>query len=625
MPQQQHGGAKYFIGGLTPEIESPEALEEKCEFFYVSGHGYTELRGWAVVPENTFIVYIGFSGFLTKVAHKAEWLIHAPTRDDYFKGMFDTYFQEKGSSWKSRPYANQHVYVPGDLLPITTIDFKSGIQNRWDKGVFQCPVKDPVAFDIEAPENNYVYVLSNLLDRPGAREIIPLAKPKQPDWDTFVALSKEERLRFLEDNPDKKKINAWFDKPQDLPNLTDIVFENSRENVFKRFYPYQSAATLPAIVSMVQDLPKKYKFIIVNSCRPPLNFLKQVPDFWYLEDKMKDVIGLPNPRNLPEEVNERRTLARRASFSAKPSKEICATTDDPPMNLTRVLAALDNATKALPFGPKEDKFIKDLNEMFYGRRADVREVVKWISIRYIADLFLNRVFVPYPILTSDDAEKRDIFTGLIQSIQAALGAFMVGVHFDSKTDEKRFQLLGRQLLEQAGYQDEEQRLNNIADILKAQWAFVEDPKWTALRTPRSDLKRMAQKGQILMIEKDYQNSLLPPNDPRRIDYERRKKLHENAQKARQYENRMSRSNRDRPPPVVSPVRAPVAPNTTRSRPLWNEKELLKWRVQWLAGERNPKRDEARLKQWAAYRQGLTAEERRDQNRNLTRRARNRRE
>lgn len=645
MPRQQRGGAKFTIGELTPDIGSPAALEQKCQFFYVSGHGQTDLRGWFIVPEHTFIIYIGFSGFSTKVAHKAEWLLHAATRNDYFKGMFDTYFHESIENAKSRPYANQHVYIPGDLLPITMINFESGLQNHWEKGVFECPVKDPNVFDVEVPENNLVYVLSTSLDAPGARDVIGIANPRQPEWDTFVSLSNDKKLQFLKDNRDKQKVNVWFEKPSLLNGLTDVIFQSSPENLFKRYYPTQRATTLPTITSMVKGGPKKYKFFIVSSCRPPINFLNEVSNFWQSENKMKEVIGLPNPRNLPEEINARRTLARRASFSAKPLEEVCATTDDPPMNLTHLLAALDDASKVVPMGTKEDAFVKELHEIFYGERDNRRQVQPSISIKHIADLFLNRVFVPYPILTSEDEKKRNAFTRLLQSIQAALGAFMVGVHFDSKADEKRAQLLGRQLLEQAGYPDDERPLNNAEAVLKAQRAFVEDPKWTALRAPRSDLQRMAQKGQIFMIATDLDSSLLPVDDPRRIDYERRKKIYENAKKMKERQNRISRRLRGPPAPAPAPnktmfstkmakksaTRSATRPVTTTvpalanqstaPRPLWNEKELLKWRTQWLVGERNPKRDEARLKQWAAYRSSLTEEQRNAQNRNLTRRAR----
>ena len=72
-----------------------------------------------------------------------------------------------------------------------------------------------------------------------------------------------------------------------------------------------------------------------------------------------------------------------------------------------------------------------------------------------------------------------------------------------------------------------------------------------------------------------------------------------------------------PPPPTRSLLPPALPQPLpATQPKWNEKELLKWRVEWLMGIRNPARNAARLKQWSAYRQTLTEEERKAQNANL---------
>lgn len=719
MPQR--GGGKQYIGDLAPEVTSPDTLSANCDFLYVSGHGVTNLDGWMVVPENTFIVFIGFSGFITKVAHKAEWLIHDKTTEGYFKGMYDTYFREGGSNAKQKPYADQHVYVPGDLLPITTINFKSGIQNRWDKGIFECPVRDPSVFDIEAPENNLVYYLGEFLRKRNSEDIIEgnaiieLSKPKRPAWDTFVALSKTDKLKFLEQNPEKKELSEWFEMPSKIQYLVDVQFKSNPDNLWRRL---QDGAVLSHMLTDVTRR-KRYNFIIVSSCRPPVNSLVTDYGRWFKRDELKAILSAKDPRNLPEAVNTRRRFARRASFSVKPSDEICATTDDPPMNLSKTILALEKIVPLMPIGAMEDKYINKLNAMFYSENRSTRKSLQsWLKIEDISELLLNRVFYPYPILSTEKPEdelKRVAFTHLIHSIKAALGAFMVGVHFDTKTDEKRLHLLGRQVLEQAGYADRERPLNveNEKAIVAAQKAFVEDPKWTALRQPRNqftkwkqesayhklmendnealidilekglkiknvpdlnevqkkfnildtkvrafqtmlseyfeyvqlqknimDMSKIVLKDKIVRIE-SYIHKLELPLKEANEHYEEFHRLYptENVHlmkflkytldKTEGYIKHLKEikgSIHDRiqdleSKPVAKPQNSKVVTrkHNAQPKPTWNEKELLKWRVEWLRGERNPRRDEARLKQWAAYRSTLTPAERNAQNRNLTRR------
>jgi hypothetical protein len=464
-----------------------------------------------------------------------------------------------------------------------------------------------------------------------------------------------------------------------------------------------------------------------------VNFLVADPGHWFDRENLKAIFSVKDPRNFPESINTRRRFARRASFSTKPSEEICATADDPPMNLSKALVALKEVIPSMPIGPKEDAYVRELLAMLYsGSGTAGRSIRSWLDIEVLSELLLNRVFYPYSILKSEkpeDAPKRAAFTLLIRSIQAALGAFMVGIHFDAKTDEKRAHLLGRQLLEQAGYADRERPLNvaNERAILTAQKAFVEDPKWGSLRRPRSSSRQRAQENTYAKIqENENSNTILEfqrrvqkrlekydkdrgeidakfkaleeevkaltksetltayfiysspqykiniqvmheielKRDLARIqsyisnletslkkasnDYEdfyhnyptesvhimaflksQLDRLGEYVKQLKEIEGSIQKRIQElerAPKPVAKPaVAKPVAPNnrsrknTSSSRPTWNEKELLKWRVEWLAGERNPKRDEVRIKQWSVYRSGLTAPQREAQNKNITRR------
>lgn len=696
----QRGGGKQYIGELTSEITSPASLDENCDVFYVSAHGATDFTRWMVVPENTFVIFIGFSGFATAVDHKAEWMIHDASRAKYFKRLYDTYFSP-GENAKPRTYGSQHVYIPGDLLPDTFLDSTSEGQDYWAKGVFKCPVRDPIIFNIHAPENNYIFKLAEIVkahDIPEVHFAIKNARPYNAEaWAEFVALSKEEKIRQLKEPYDKIRYPAtWFANPEALYDLTDEAFTTDPDSLLKpigHLSGFVGKSKIPT--------NKPYRCIIVSSCRPPINFLQDSAVFHIKRNQTEKVYGVPDPRNLLV-TNTRRRLARRASFSGKPTEELCATRDDPPMNFTRAFSVYRTIDSATIQGKHERLFLHFL------RLTDTNRA---IPILVLADYLLNRLFYPFPLLTTDDESKQEAraaFTQLIDALKASFGAFMVGVHFDSKEETKRAQLLGRQLLEQAGYPDLEAPLGeNEAAILASQKAFVEDPRWAALRAERTEAEMEAlrqtrlradlftgtykqnnrrnktdkfdelrkelidnlEKGEklilsarftpfyalnatvgILIHTKEWLESQLRdlhqlrdeldgiftrakeifdaiPADVRftkagqaGLAESRFKMIKAGIERLNTLEKKIvALEQMQKPAPKPAKPASELPRNKTRNapKPEWNEKELLKWRVEWLKGERNPKRDEARLKQWSAYRRTLTAAQRNAQNRNLT--------
>lgn len=727
------GGGKQYIGELTPEITSPALLDKNSDILYVSAHGSTNLQSWMIVPENTFVVFIGFSGFTTGVIHNAEWMFSNTSREQYFKTLYDTYISP-GENAKTRTYGSQHVYIPGDLLPDTFLSFDSEGQNYWAKGVFECPVRDPKMFDVTAPENNYIFKLAEFVkanNTPEVRNIIKQASPFFSEhWTRFVALSRENKLEILKMVPIKRELYGWFIKPDVLYTLTNKVFKEHPDTLFNTDTHLSTLLKEPSMHPL-----KSYRFIIVSSCRPPINFIQDHSMFKSPYHQMKPVLGVADPRNLVSVNNTRRRLARRASFSGKPTEEVCATRDDPPMNFTRSFNIYRSIDLSVIDGQKELNFLNFIKHIY---------TTKQVHINDLANYLFNQLFYPFPLLMSKykfNQASREGFTELIHTLQASFGAFMVGVQFDSKDETRRAHLLGRQLLEQAGYSDSEVSLGeNEPVILAKQKVFIEDPRWTALRTERTkeqiealrrveseanlnisseqrekvqqeernlgslkrELVKEIRKGHELIYSKQFypiyriesnfegvykKYSKIEANKDLEIVRNLRDKLDTIVKRVKEifdtfpYNYTLQRENevvvnkiesikeklhllntlekklmaiveapeptpkpatkpaptpatkpaptpvtKPAPTPVTKPAPTPVlAPEAPRNRtrntrkPEWNEKELLKWRVEWLKGERNPRRDEVRMRQWAAYRSGLTAAQRNAQNRNLTRR------
>lgn len=705
------GGGKEYIGDLAPEITDATSLMANCNCYYISAHGSTNLGKLHIVPEKTFIIFIGSSGFQTPVQHGAEWLFYAPTAEEYFQNIYDTYFKA-GASQKKRPYAGEHVYVPGDILPVTNLSFTSGLQPFWFKGLFQCPVEHPNMFNL--PDKMAIVIQYAELSKPGAlkdptaylslqQAITDFGEVKDQDaWNAFVALTLADKVREITLSPEKGRLAYWFKNPDSMTGFSDYYLYRHQKNLNLRLNSSGASQSLPNLLYRNFSQFQNYRFIIVSSCRQPTNFVGPQISIANRNARYSAI----NPEGLPANTNSTRRLARRFSFSGKPA-EICATTDDPPMNILKVKETLyklrppriTNATPNIEVGIKEDIFLDELLSTLFIQFGPT--VLEGIPTELFIDVCINRSFAKYPILedeTPAQQEKRRLFTNLITEIKSAFGAFLAGIHMDSKLEEKRAHTLGHQLLDQARLLRLEVPTQNEANILAAQKAFVEDPKWKVLvpvkepsmsekidaliKSIERDMKfyrltteiplflkmdifnsdeeylylgikegvELQEKLNAFIIEfntkineamdalKVLETSAKTAQERSEIAHvktlgvgeaklaqlkEFKRQLDERVEKYQKKEKELAeakakaKKNEEQAKLAVKPI---VQSTAIATQPKWNEKELLKWRVEWLMGIRNPARNDARLKQWSAYRATLTEAERRAQNANLKKRA-----
>lgn len=572
------GGAKKHVGDLAPEITDGPSLDRNCSCLYVSAHGTTQMRYLSVVPPNTFVVFIGQSGFSTPVKHGAEWIFYADSREEYFKHIFNTYFREDSpDSAKKRPYAAQHVYVPGDIIPLLSLDFRSGDQSLWFKGVFECPTRDRTMFGIP-PEMTLIPQLMELSKKPDVMKIIRSAKfiRSEKEW-------KEEQKKplqaivkkFIVDiSPSQYdfaiNLNLWFKNTKPITDFLDSYLLDHPDNLMKKGHKellddYHSYLSY-VLTKVNPTTDKKYKFVIVSSCRPPTNFTIEYP-----MGHVNSLYSSADPAGLPKSLNKTRRFARRLSFATKPLPT-CATTDDPPMNMTKifniVLALTAKYSNLKNYGEKEAAFIEDLYEAFFSGYA-LKRVKEMIRTKECMNLLADRSFAKYPILTDERPEMahyRERFAELISAIHASFGEFLKGIHQDNPANTREMKTLGRMILDQS------------AD----ETAGLPDPeRWTIPDENRANILAAQQ-------------AFLP-----RIDNETAK---------RSASRRKSASTR----------RSASRNRTLKKNTRFNTDALKEWRIRWLKGIRNGASNSKQLDEWAKYRRTLTEVERKAQNAELKR-------
>ena len=61
---QRGGDSDHLNGsGYTPDITNKDEMLEKMSFFYVSCHGGTKLDTLTIIPDDTFLIFTGSSGY----------------------------------------------------------------------------------------------------------------------------------------------------------------------------------------------------------------------------------------------------------------------------------------------------------------------------------------------------------------------------------------------------------------------------------------------------------------------------------------------------------------------------------------------------------------------------------
>ena len=331
----QHGGSRPFIQDLVSGVTSPDTMDAKIDFYLVSAHGGTNLKRLMIVPDNTFVVFLGQSGFIRDLLRNLKTYLKIlspmgylppnlkisrsdPASMEVWKeatvtwrtAFYENYITGKSTSLHLYPKAA--VYCPGDILPDTELTFESGPQDVWYKGVYSLPVKpaDVRNFTLERPALYFVadFFKTGRISPDFLDNVCRLKPKKKGDFYTLVFLDDAMREKAYGADP---KVEDYFDEPAQIERVLDIeLFYTVPENLAKRA-PLKGAYLSDVIYETGGGAAAKpYRVFLFTGCRG-----LQVNDAFFEPEKYEGAEPLEIPANL-EGASLRRTM-RRFSLSSK--------------------------------------------------------------------------------------------------------------------------------------------------------------------------------------------------------------------------------------------------------------------------------------------------------------------
>lgn len=437
------GGAVTVLKHLQDRIPDAKSFEKQVDILYLSAHGVTTFDSITIVPEDTFVVFLGISGFIRYVGvhefpnfmnllnpefidisegSSREGGGNTTQQEEYFQRIYDNYITGRTDEYV--PYEHSMMYIPGDILPNMKFTFASDTGAFWAKGLYTLPVDVPMAIALEPAYDNNGYIvrvlemldIGNLIkDDIDKANVLP---ERRVDFDALVLLgNSKDRIAYLNTKygTNWNSFN-WFTNPaaiQPKINLEQFNYPSNQLNTpefIEDEIPIEELnIELSSLFSDIKDYSmygmKQYKLLIIGSCRGPLGVRSAY------EDALKKIMILrytvPKAGNLPREVEPLRRLARQFSFSAK--QELCASPDEPTFSVLPLHPLLDRIRKLKPLTATYTSETRDNlpAELF-------RSINYFFRLRYGADIlnyrllmspfatFLSLLVYPYPILETTD-------------------------------------------------------------------------------------------------------------------------------------------------------------------------------------------------------------------------------
>lgn len=430
---RQQGGSRPFIKDLVPGIISPDTMDAQMEFLLVSGHGATDPKRLMVIPENTFVMFLGQSAFMREIWDKAEQFSRLVSARGYIpevqaiktndaatmKRWAAAQEQRKGDLYKSfitgeseefKFYRGATIYCPGDILPETRISFHSGVQNVWNKGVYSLPVSNNEYTNF-TEWTNPIFTLVELIQNKVAEPALIEARLKPEKRDEFRGFLNETYESWLKRYPKTTYLSEFFDKPEEFEDIFDEIFYTEREGNLA------VAAKIPIGGEPLSELlgkfpggKKPYRVFIVTSCRGPLHVAGQADvEFGH------ELQGL-GAANFPPQLSAvaQRKFMRRASISSK-----CATDQGKPaMNLM----GLRNSFYRLVTTPDIGKYIS---------AEPIAAIVSYLQAHFfVGPLLQFPAYIPVQILAillayayMNELPEIPAFKALVEEIRDSFGEF----------------------------------------------------------------------------------------------------------------------------------------------------------------------------------------------------------
>ena len=452
MPRRtQTGGALKKIGSLTPTITSPETMAEQCQFQLLFAHGSTIMNQLMIVPKDTFLLFLGPSGYYNYPAKMNKALVLANmfrTIDAYYKNMYDNFFSKEDvrAERPAYPYPSSQIYTPGDIIHDINLSFYSDHKQKvvFFYGYHTLPITEtPLEANdsIADPLTNHTMLLKSTQYVPYVLYLIAKGnigetllntfqlKPEVKDefdrlvtGSTFNAIDNGLTTLNQTKKEDIYELDYWFTNPDNVMKAVITPYEQSHPNNqynFTRKVRTNLSTVLQEYPNTEIGSPKQYRFIMIQACRGPDVELGTFHNPSY--SNWNRYRNLPPSQLTLASVPQK--LARRMSFSAKQSAEVCPLgVGAPPMNLASVKKAMEDIAPHIKEytdvigGRHEHEFLRLIYESFFGIKPTVKvRIVKkgellsyatTVNIRTFL-IAIDRAFQRFPLLESKDPEKED--------------------------------------------------------------------------------------------------------------------------------------------------------------------------------------------------------------------------
>lgn len=466
------------IGSLTPTITSPETMEAQCQFQFVYAHGETMMKQLMIVPKDTFLLFVGASGYYTSSSIIKRGLILTngfPNKEGYLQNLYNTFFSPEDMTGKGTRYAYEgaQVYTPGDIIHDTNLSFHSGNDQgqAFFYGYHTLPITDPPAKSYNYPADPHTYrtmlaaktfyvpFISTAVARglltPTQSATLSIKSEVQDQWNTLVTIKDYEKaideiLRLSTSQPKVYDISYWFNTPDKVMKYIITPYERSHPN--NKLHPFPPV--LQPLSALLEEYPntkisssKQYRFVIILACRgPDVNIGK-----FHNPDVMNTYYQGVEPKQLTLASGPQK-LARRMSFSAKQPAESCPIgVGANPMNLASVKKAMEDIA---PFiknydeatYPKEYMFLRLIYESFFKikKTTKVKILKKGELLSYDITVgihtFLQAIDMSiqtFPLLVNEDPsvkDKQQRFQNVVVAFQNMIRAYAVSAAINDPMD-----------------------------------------------------------------------------------------------------------------------------------------------------------------------------------------------
>jgi hypothetical protein len=442
------GGALQRIGRLTPDITDPEEVDANCEFMYLSAHGLTNMEFMMVVPENTFILFMGRSAFTTYVRQSPTKLLINPNKDQYTKDMYNAFFKESPDPGNMevdrvlRPYPDAYIYTPGDIIHNMVLSFKTNPHEYFFRlGLYTLPLTAPKDF-IPSDDTLLIPFLLNYNReklRTPAASVFKLNPAKKEIWNIMTSFPKRDQIaQYKKNYQNKHPITEWFESPEVLNTIIDTAVsphamrkQDNPGDSNKNKIPVDILRTgdgRKVLSTILDEYPseKKYRFIIITACRPPDVDLTPSAEPSYAN---YPATFHPDPARLPPGTSIARRRLRRASFSVKGPDVTCPLGPGVrPMNLKPIKTLL-NGMGDITFPVRENSFIMYLRFTLFKKEGDEYTYNDTITPFDLAQ-FVDKLYESYPLMESTKPEEqraKEVFTTIFLTTKAIFHGYLSGI------------------------------------------------------------------------------------------------------------------------------------------------------------------------------------------------------